>query len=303
MSVDLSNLTTYVEENKSGLIKKAVIGAKSASLFNLMVGVKGSTALNLLNTNVVFGNGKSCGWSEDTGTTQEISQRNIVPGFVKVNASFCDAAMTDYFMNNQVKVAAGTEILPFEEAFVSDITNKISANLEKAIWNGNTNSTDNNLKQFDGLFKILTAASGDTVNPVITTGDTIYDVFNKVYSNIPVEILDSSVILCGADTFRTLVMYLTSQNLYNYAPSVDGTMEIILPGTSTKVIALNGMNGSKKIVATYLDNIFYGTDLMGDEEVYKLWYSDDNQVFRLAVKFTAGVQVAFPNMVVVAVHN
>lgn len=303
MSVDLSNLTTYVEENKSGLIKKSVIGAKSASLFNLMAGVKGSTALNLLNTNVVFGNGKACGWSEDTGTTQEISQRNIVPGFVKVNTSFCDAAMTDYFMNNQVKVAAGTEILPFEEAFVSDITNKISANLEKAIWNGDTNSADNNLKQFDGLFKILEAASGDTVNPTITTGDTIFDVFNKVYSNIPVEILDSSVILCGADTFRTLVMYLTSQNLYNYAPSVDGTMEIILPGTSTKVIALNGMNTTKKIVATYLDNIFYGTDLMGDEEVFKLWYSDDNQIFRLAVKFTAGVQVAYPDMIVVATHN
>ena len=303
MSVKLSNLTTYVEENKSGLIKKSVIGAKSASLFNLMVGVKGSTALNLLNTNVVFGNGKACGWSEDTGTTQEISQRNIVPGFVKVNTSFCDAAMTDYFMNNQVKVAAGTEVLPFEEAFVSDITNKISANLEKAIWNGDTNSIDNNLKQFDGLFKILEAASGDTVNPTITTGDTIFDVFNKVYSNIPVEILENAVILCGADTFRTLVMYLTSQNLYNYAPSVDGTMEIILPGTSTKVIALNGMNTTKKIVATYLDNIFYGTDLMGDEEVFKLWYSDDNQEFRLAVKFTAGCQIAYPDMVVVAIHN
>jgi hypothetical protein len=303
MSVDLTNLTTYVEENKSGLIKKAVIGAKSASLFNLMVGVKGTTALNLLNTSVVFGNGKTCGWSEDTGTTQEISQRNIVPGFVKVNTSFCDAAMADYFMNNQVKIAAGTEVLPFEEAFTSDITNKIASNLEKAIWNGDTNSANNNLKQFDGLFKILTAASGETVNPVIATGDTIFEVFNKVYSNIPVEILDSAVILCGADTFRTLVMYLTSQNLYNYAPSVDGTMEIILPGTSTKVIALNGMNGSKKIVATYLDNIFYGTDLMGDEEVYKLWYSDDNQIFRLAVKFTAGVQVAFPDMIVVATHN
>lgn len=303
MSVDLTNLTTYVEENKSGLIKKAVIGAKSASLFNLMVGVKGTTALNLLNTSVVFGNGKTCGWSEDTGTTQEISQRNIVPGFVKVNTSFCDAAMADYFMNNQVKIAAGTEVLPFEEAFTSDITNKIATNLEKAIWNGDTNSANNNLKQFDGLFKILTTASGETVNPVIATGDTIFDVFNKVYSNIPVEILDSAVILCGADTFRTLVMYLTSQNLYNYAPSVDGTMEIILPGTSTKVIALNGMNGSKKIVATYLDNIFYGTDLMGDEEVYKLWYSDDNQIFRLAVKFTAGCQIAYPDMVVVAAHN
>ena len=303
MSVNLSSLTPYVEENKSGLIKKSVYGAKSASIFNLMTGVKGSTALNLLNTTVKFGNGLACGWSEDTDTTQAISQRNIVPGFIKVNTSFCDAAMTNYFMNNEVKVAAGTEALPFEEAFTSDIVANITTNLEKAIWYGDTDSTDVNLKQFDGLFKIITAASGSTVNPVIGTGDTIDTVFNTVYTNIPVAILDKAVILCGADSFRTLVMALTAKNLVNYAPSVDGSMEIVLPGTSTKVIALNGMNGSKKIIATYLDNIFYGTDLMGDEEVFKLWYSDDFQEFRLAVKFTAGVQIAYLDMVVKAIHN
>ena len=211
--------------------------------------------------------------------------------------------MASYFMNNEVKVAAGTETLPFEEAFTSDIVANITANLEKAIWYGDTDSTDVNLKQFDGLFKIITAASGSTVNPTIGTGDTIDTVFNTVYANIPVEILDKAVILCGADSFRTLVMALTAKNLVNYAPSVDGSMEIVLPGTSTKIIALNGMNGSKKIIATSLDNIFYGTDLMGDEEVFKLWYSDDYQEFRLAVKFTAGVQIAYPDMVVKAVHN
>lgn len=303
MSVNLSTLTPYVEENKMGLIKKSVIGAKSASIFNLATGVKGSTSLNLLSTTVKFGSGLDCGWSEDTGSTSNISQRNIVPGFVKVNMSFCDAKMSQYFMNQEVKIAAGTETLPAEESFVSNVIENINANLESAIWLGNTTSSDVNLKQFDGLLKILDTASGSTVNPTIATGDTIDEVFNKVYTAIPVQILSKAVILCGADSFRSLVMALTAKNLVNYAPSVDGSMEIILPGTNTKVIAVNGLNGSKRVIATSLDNLFYGTDLMNDNEQFKLWYSDDNQEWRLVVKFTAGVQVAYPDLVVRSAHN
>ena len=60
------------------------------------------------------------------------------------------------------------------------------------------------------------------------------------------------------------------------------------------------LNGTKKIVAGDLKgNFFYGTDLEGDQEVFDLWYSKDNQEFRLAIKFNAGVQVAFPDQVVV----
>ena len=36
-------------------------------------------------------------------------------------------------------------------------------------------------------------------------------------------------------------------------------------------------------------------------ETFDLWYSKDNQEFRLAVKFNAGVQVAFPDEVVLGV--
>ena len=36
----------------------------------------------------------------------------------------------------------------------------------------------------------------------------------------------------------------------------------------------------------------------GDEEVFKLWYSDDNQEFRLAIRAIAGVQYAFSDRVV-----
>jgi hypothetical protein len=40
--------------------------------------------------------------------------------------------------------------------------------------------------------------------------------------------------------------------------------------------------------------------MLNDMETFKLWYSDDNQEFRFAAKFNAGVQVAFPDEVVLA---
>jgi hypothetical protein len=48
---------------------------------------------------------------------------------------------------------------------------------------------------------------------------------------------------------------------YN-ADSTDG--EIVVPGTSIKVIALNGLNASKRVIAARKSNMFIGCDL--DEE-------------------------------------
>ena len=94
-------------------------------------------------------------------------------------------------------------------------------------------------------------------------------------------------------------MALASANLYNYKPEVGAEMELVIPGTSTKVYGLAGLNGTKTIIAGVLnENIFYGVDMEGDEETFDLWYSKDNQEFRLAINFAAGVQVAFPDQVV-----
>lgn len=37
----------------------------------------------------------------------------------------------------------------------------------------------------------------------------------------------------------------------------------------------------------------------GDEEKFDLWYSKDNQEYRLAINFVVGVQIAFPNEAVI----
>lgn len=293
MAINTSALTQYVEEQRLPLIRKTVFAAPSTRYFNLQTGIKHSAALNILNTEVVFGDGATCGWNESGSTA--FSQRILEVGNFKVNMSFCDKAMLKYWMGYDVRVAAGQKSLPFEEDFVESIIDGVRVKLENLIWNG-VKATDG----MDGLLTILDAASASTIKPSLASGDTIYEKTIKVYKAIPAGKLDVASIFMGVDSFRDLVLELTTKNLYHYNPEVDSNLEIVLPGTSTRVRGVAGLNGKKAIVAADGENIYFGVDMEGDEERFDLWYSQDNQEFRLAINFNAGVQVAFPDEVVIA---
>lgn len=287
MAVNLSALTAYVDEQKIGLIRKSALGAKTLEYVNIQTGVVGPTAINLLNTDIVFGDGGTCGWNE--AGTSTISQRKIVPALLKVNMSFCDKAMSKYFMNYEVNMAAGRANLPFEEAFVADVVEKTNGKLDDIIWNGVTVGGT----KYDGYLDILTGASIEKE----ATGATVYESVKNVYNAIPANVLDKAVIFVGVDTYRELVGDLVGMNLYNHNVRIDETRELILPGTITKVVAVPGLNGKNVIVAGNPEHMFYGTDMTGDDEEFKMWYSDDNQEFRLNIGFSAGVQFAFPSEV------
>lgn len=290
----MTSLTAYVEQRRLPLIKEAVLKAKSASLFNLQTDIKTSAALNLLSTAIQFGDGLACGWNE--AGTQTLSQRILATGNIKINMAYCDKEMLKYWTQYQVRVAAGQKTLPFEEDFVNAVVENVKAAIETAIWQGDTASETNNLKYFDGLLKILKDAAG-TVDVTIT-GTSAYDDIMAVYNAIPEKVLDGASILVGSDTFRKFIQELVAKNYYHYSgENLNG--EIMLPGSQVKVIAVNGLNGTDKIVAGQLDkNFFYGCDMMNDEEKFELWYSQDFREFRLAIEFNAGVQVAFPDEVV-----
>lgn len=292
----VSSLPQYVEEKRSPLIAEAVLGAKSAKLFNLQTDIKHSAALNLLTTDVAFGDGSTCGW-DDAGS-QSLTQRTLTVGNIKVNMSFCDRDMLAKWMGYEVKVAAGSETLPFEEEFTNEVIKSIQEAVETAIYQGDTASSNVNLKAFDGLIKILTGEDG-TIDVAASTESTALAKVRKVYNAIPEKAFTRGnvAILVGMDTFRALVGDLVDKNLYHYNPGAPEG-EVYLPGTNVRIIGVNGLNGAKKAIAASLDNLFFGTDMVNDMETFKLWYSDDNQEFRLAVKFNAGVQVAFPDEVV-----
>lgn len=303
MALDLTKLTEYVKQDNLPLIRKAVIGNRSAEEFNLMTGVKGATALNLLDTTVTFGDGNACGWDE--AGKSELSQRILTPGAIKVNMSFCDKAMLKYWMNYDVRVAAGQKTLPFEEEFVNGVVEGVKANLEKVMWQGDTASADANLKSFDGLIKILGAATVAGTYSAAAS-DSATKIINSTYALIPSAVFEKGevVMYVGYDTYRTYIQELIANgNLVITAGLNDVAMptSILIPGTNVRVIPVAGLDGqSYKAVASYKDNFVYGVDLAGDEEKFELWYSQDNREFRLAIEFNAGVQVAYPDAVVVA---
>lgn len=304
-----NNLPQYVEEHRLPLLRNAVVGNRTAKEFNLMTGVKGATALNLLNTTISFGDGGSCGWNEAGSST--LSQRILTPGNIKVNMSFCDKTLLKTWANYEVRVAAGQKTLPFEEDFMNGVGEGVKAALEKAMWQGDTASTntDVNTNKFDGIIKIMTAET-PAGTYTIQANDTVTKMVNGVYALIPDACFEKGevVMYMGYDLYRTYIQELIANgNLVLNAQggavldSVAMPTSMLIPGTNVRVIPVSGLTGAtkKNIYASYKDNFVYGVDLTHDDEKMDMWYSQDNREFRLAVEFIAGVQVAYPDMVAV----
>lgn len=291
MAFVVNSLPAYVEERKGELLAKTVFGAPTIKHIDVMTGVKYKQALNILSTNPAL-QARQCGFNASGNATFTQRVMEVYP--YMVNMEFCVEDLRQKWMNDQVKTAAGMEVLPFEEKITSEIVANVSRQVEKNIWQATAAN-----EGWDGLLAILDAAGA--IDGEYAHGETsAYNKVLAVYKAIPVEVLDKAEIFMGIDLFRDLVLEITAKNLYHYDPKVDEALEIIFPGTSTKVHAVSGLNNSGKIVASIPENLIYGTDMANDAEDFDLWYSKDNQVFRLAIKFNSGAQVAFPDQVVVS---
>jgi hypothetical protein len=222
---------------------------------------------------------------------------------MKVQETLCPRSLEQYWMQTQLTAGSTYDSVPFEQAFSEQKALRIAEALENAIWKGNT--------YFSGVNQLLNAASGSTISGNtgavsasvgITTNNAIA-IFDGIYNQIPQAILTKTdlVIFCGWDNFRTLlgafkaataVMY----NQVDLAGLADG--DIMYPGTNVRVIAVPGLTGTNRIVSSYLGNFFYGTDLLSDEEQFSIWFSKDNDEVRFQAAFKAGVQIAYPDLVV-----
>ena len=293
MALNVSTLTNYVEEKRLPLIAKSFLRGKTIDLIQIETGVLQDTALNLVSASVEFGDGATCGWNATDGVA--LSQRILKPTFLKVNQAFCDKSLLKKWASYEVKLAAGREQLPFEESFMDEIANAINESIEKLVWQGD--SSRNN--EPDGFLKILEAVSSGVVSATWSAGTTAYNKIKTVYNAIPANIIDKedTVIFVGEETYREFIQDLVAANLYHFSPDYKAG-EYMVPGTAIRVIAVNGLNGTGKIVAGRLSNFFYGVGAEDDKDTFDFWYSKDSREFRLAVYFAMAVQIAYPNEIV-----
>lgn len=293
MALNVSTLSNYVEEKRLPLIAKSFLRGKTIDLIQIETGVLQDTALNLVSASVEFGDGSTCGWNATDGVA--LSQRVLKPTFLKVNQSFCDKSLLKKWASYEVKLAAGREQLPFEEKFMEEIANAINESIEKLVWQGDSSHTN----EPDGFLKILETVGSGVVSATWSAGTTAYNKIKAVYNAIPANIIDKedTVIFVGEETYREFIQDLVAANLYHFSPDYKAG-EYMVPGTSIRVIAVNGLNSTGKIVAGRLSNFFYGVGAEDDKDTFDFWYSQDSREFRLAVYFAMAVQVAYPNEIV-----
>lgn len=310
MAFSFSGLSTYTKQRVQPLLTSAVIGAKTQQLIVdngiVLTGVKGPTAIPIMDTDAVFQT-QSC--SFDASGTTTFSQRVINPGKIKVEERICVKDLENYYTMEALRAGSTYEDFgnaDFAAAYLAKKNARIAAQLETAIWQGDSGSGTANLNKFNGLSVLINAGASINANVSGFTGvsgasiatitaSNVVAATEGIYKAIPAEVMAKGDvrIFVGYDWFRLLVLAYRALNMFSYNPQDANFEGFILPGTNVKIEPVNGLNGTGDAFAISLSNMCIAFDLEAEETNYKLWYSEDNNDFRFRAEFKVAADIAF----------
>ena len=335
MALNIGTLAGYVEENAFELMSKAVLETNLAQYITIRAGLQGNnvsiplladdfvtspTLQDLAADPAVQGNYRqnyaTCGWTAN-GTTS-LTEVNMDLYHAQVQRAYCVQTLRDTFLSRQLSAGAanGAESLPFESVAADYFTKGITKFNEAYLINGAAAIGSNT---FVGIQGQLAAAVGTGTIPATqalnqlpwTSGATTAAVINAleaalaIYEAMPAELMmrDDNVLVVNPADYKALVGAMVKENLYHYG--VDAK-EVFIPATNIRVVASSGISSAAALSGVYFKfltsgaNIIMGTDLTSDFDEFKVWYSQDNDEVRSSMKWTVGVSVVQPELVVCA---
>lgn len=301
MAYNVSALTAYVAENKDVILRDVVLGGEGGFTVEKLakqLGVKTSERLHPMNVSTTLQEATGCGFSAEGSTV--ISERLVQTAQAKVNDSWCEEDLLGKFAEYTLDIQSGKEKMPFEAEIMGQIVRNINKEVEKQIWVGDKSGTD----LIDGFVTIAAGAdSASTITGATESGASAYESILAALALIPEEILDDAVIFVSPALFREYIQDLVRANLYHYDPASGAWEEMFIPGSNVKVRKTFGLKGTNYIYASTYENMIYAADLLNAKEELKVWFSDDDDVTKLKVRFNFGVQTLFPDAVVLVEHQ
>jgi hypothetical protein len=293
----VSTIGDYVDQVGGELLAKALIGATTPKYVNVRTGIKGTQALNLLNSTAYFQDG-TCGWSPSGET--EFTQTYITTCPTKYNEALCYKDLFDTYQSMLMAPGQTQESVPFEQQIADLKVKQIQQYIEQQLWQATTGTSC-----FNGFKTLISTgttgvanSSGTTFNtqPYGTAGNPITEVDNLInaLSDDAMSREDLRVFMSFVN-FRKYVQALTKANFFaNYIGSADITanMEAIHPNTNVKVIPTIGLANSNEVVIGPAEYMVVGFDLLSDHEKLTIWYSKDFDELRFRANFNYGVTIA-----------
>jgi hypothetical protein len=313
MALSLGSLTPYVEQNEQLLVASSVLGAKTQQLIQaggtIMARVKSKETINVMDTDAIFQAGGTCGFL--TSGTTSITQREVEVGKFKVNEAICPKDLEAYYTQKALAAGSRYDTMAFAEEYTARKAAKIAAQLETALWQGDKTSVNVNLNKFDGLIELVKDAGASVINAnsvayhgsveTDITNSNVVAIFDSIYKAIPAEIVDKddTKIFCGMDVFRTLTVKIKNDDLFHYQVVAAPNTSFFLPGTQIEVVGTPGLNGTKKVYAMRVSNLYLGTDILDeDQNRWELFFAREADQVRFVSEFKLGINFAFPQEIV-----
>ena len=298
--------TTWVNENSQALISKMVLEIESTKYFTLMPGVKYKEQVKKLSTQSPLV-AAACGTPTTTGTTYLTDKDIEVKGF-QTFEQLCPLDLDKTSLSLSLK-PGWNEDLPFEAHYAELKVAEIQKQIEQKLW-GTTAAATNGI---DGLLYLIhadIAASGDTHERsafswsglTITAAQYQAEVF-AMANTLPAEIqnLTDLTLFVGHEISRKMTQaFVIAGNYHIDMTSNDGNGSWIFPGTNITVQPVNGLNSTNQVVMGPASNFIYATDLMNEEEKFKLWWSEDDQYVKFLVHFKFGTSFYWGDYIVIS---
>lgn len=298
----VSSISGFTDQVGGELLAKALVGATTPKYVNVRLGIKGTQALNLLDSAPVFQSG-ACGFSASGTTT--FTQRNITTQDERLNESLCYKDLYDTYQSMLMNPGQTSETVPFENLIGDLKVKQIQQRIEQKLWGATTGGGD----AFDGFGALI--ASGQTGIGVSASGTTFSAVAAYGANGNPItevdkliEALDDNassredlVCFMSYSNYRLYVQALTKANFFaNYigGAMVIGNLNLEAqhPNANVKVIPTLGLAGSDKVTIGPAQYMVVGFDLTSDHERLDIFYSRDNDELRIRANYNYGAQVA-----------
>lgn len=293
----VDSLPAYVQENRDLLLKNfGLVGGSIRNRIGIQTGIKFKENLNYLEVSPTLQDGSVCELEPAGDVT--LTNREIETAWIEVLIAICPKKLIGKWAEYLVRANANAESLPFEQYIIDGFIAEVNRKIDVLIFQGDKDkSSDTDLKWIDGFIKIFKEDGEEVTAPGGAT--TVLAKLQALYAGMDDYTLNrGGEIYVSPANYRTFLMELVQANLYHYPSIESGTFpkEFFLPGTDVKVVLAEGMAGVNNVaLATFPDNLRYGTDMENDQEDVAVKYDPIKELFYVKALWNSGVQVAFPD--------
>jgi len=289
MAYDVSAFTDYVGRENDFLTSTLFSGGDTGKFARFMTGVKGKTSIPKIDGDATIQKGTCKTASGDTDITEyfiEVEQWEYFEGF-------CEDDLQNKFPNTVLAPGSSNSDAPpqWQEKVVDVKVASIQKTLELTYWQGDTDGT---YTLFDGFLKLIdadgNAVDGNTTSATAITAANVVGLVDAMInaSDVDVKEADDFAVLVGNDTFSLYIQALKTANNYHFSPENDGQTYMI-GGSNIVLRKVRGLNGTDRMFAGRGSAFVVGMDVEAEEEIFNIWYSEDDDLLYFRTKAKSGV--------------